>query len=236
VNAATSPANPERGGPPPGAPATGPPTRIVLVRHGEAACNVTGVIGGPRGCTGLTAVGAEQVGALAARLARTHELAGTAALYASVLPRALETAAILAPVLAPQSTGVLEVREDCGLCELHPGEVDGLTWTQFAERYTVPDWDRDPATVLAPGAESWRGFVIRAADAVRAVAERHRGALVVIATHAGVIEASLLSLLPVDTTGARRRLRPDHAGMTEWELDAGWWTLRRYNDVTAAGG
>ena len=29
-------------------------TRIVLVRHGEAVCNVNGVVGGARGCTGLT--------------------------------------------------------------------------------------------------------------------------------------------------------------------------------------
>ena len=35
------------------APAAGA-TRIVLVRHGEAVCNVNGIVGGVRGCTGLT--------------------------------------------------------------------------------------------------------------------------------------------------------------------------------------
>ena len=34
-------------------------TRIVLVRHGEAVCNVSGVVGGARGCTGLTELGRE---------------------------------------------------------------------------------------------------------------------------------------------------------------------------------
>ena len=40
-----------------------------------------------------------QVRALADRLARTGELAGVDALYASVLPRAVATAEMLAPAL-----------------------------------------------------------------------------------------------------------------------------------------
>ena len=37
-------------------------TRIVLVRHGEAECNLNRVIGGPKGCTGLTDSGARPGG------------------------------------------------------------------------------------------------------------------------------------------------------------------------------
>ena len=70
-------------------------TRLVLVRHGEAECNVSGICGGIKGCTGLTAEGVRQVKALGERLAMTGELAGADALYASLLPRAIETAEIV---------------------------------------------------------------------------------------------------------------------------------------------
>jgi 2,3-bisphosphoglycerate-dependent phosphoglycerate mutase len=70
-------------------------TRLVLVRHGEADCNVGKRFGGPLGCTGLSPEGRRQVERLRDRVARTGELAGTTALYASTLPRAIETAEIL---------------------------------------------------------------------------------------------------------------------------------------------
>ena len=73
---------------------------MVLIRHGEAVCNVSGVCGGVVGCRGLTGAGREQVDALARRLAQSGELAGADALYASILPRAIETAERLAPALA----------------------------------------------------------------------------------------------------------------------------------------
>ena len=86
---------------------------------------------------------------------------------------------------------------DCDLCELHPGEADGLTWDEFRDRYGEPDWDVDPDSVVAPGGESWTGFVDRvAASALTALSERHHGELVVVVCHGGVIEASMLSFLP----------------------------------------
>jgi probable phosphoglycerate mutase len=183
-----------------------------------------------KGCTGLTSRGRAQVGALAARLGRTKELAGTDVLYASVLPRALETAQILAPVLSSDTT--LPVVSDCALCELHPGEGDGLTWAEFVDRFGEPSWDEDPDTPLAPGGESWSSFLARAGDGVEAVVAAHPGRQVVVVCHAGVVEAALARLLPV-RPGARRWLRTEHASMTELELAPGAApVLVRYNDVT----
>ncbi len=201
-------------------------TRVVLVRHGEAACNVNGVVGGPVGCTGLTDRGREQVGALAARLAETGELRGATALYASVLPRAVETARLLGPSVG---TGALAVRRRCSLCELHPGQSDGLAWRDAVGRFGEPDWDADPSTPLAPGGESWSAFVARAAAGVAAVAADHPGETVVVACHAGVVEATLVSWLGVSRP--RLQLRTAHASMTEWERSAGGWRLVRYNDA-----
>jgi broad specificity phosphatase PhoE len=222
--------------PPPGA------TRIVLIRHGEAVCNVSGVCGGIVGCQGLTARGREQVDALSGRLAESGELAGADALYASILPRAIETAERLAPALAgrpgPGSSsprpGPPGLVTECDLCELHPGEADGLSWDQFITRFGPVDWDSDPDRTIAPGGESWTGFVRRVDRALDVVADRHPGQLVVVATHAGVIEASLLSKLPVagGRDGARLRLRTEHASLTTWEVSDGRWLLLGYNDVT----
>ncbi len=206
-------------------------TRVVLVRHGEAVCNVEGVVGGRHGCRGLTEAGIAQVAALAERLAATGELAGVTTLYSSVLPRALETAAILAPALDRWRDGPpLEVVADCDLCELHPGEADGLIWEEFVDRYPAPDWDADPAQPFAPGGESWAGFVDRAVAAVARLADTHPGGLVVAACHAGVVEATVLRFL--DSARDRLRLPTAHASLTVWQRLDGQWTLRRYNDVT----
>jgi probable phosphoglycerate mutase len=206
-------------------------TRIVLVRHGEATCNVVGIVGGRTGCTGLSPVGVTEAEALRDRLVATGELAGTTAVYASILPRALETAAIAAPGL-----GGRRAVADCDLCELHPGEADGLTWSEFSERYGGPDWDNDPDVVLAPGGESWTGFVRRVTVALEAVASRHPGELVVIFCHGGVVEASLESLLRVALERGRLKLRTAHTSLTEWERAGDGWRLLRYNDAAHLAG
>jgi probable phosphoglycerate mutase len=206
-------------------------TRIVLVRHGEAVCNVAGVVGGMLGCTGLTDLGRRQVTALSDRLAASGELEGASALYSSVLPRAIETAALLRGVVG---FGVGAVVQSCDLCELHPGEADGLGWQEVVDRFGVPEWDVDPARPIAPGGESWTGFVTRASGAVRQLAEDHPGELVVAAVHAGVIESTMIAFLDVPPTASRRGwVRITHASLTEWEWvpTESRWILIRFNDA-----
>ena len=43
-------------------------SELLLTRHGQAQCNVAGVVGGPKTCTGLTDLGRRQVKGLATRL------------------------------------------------------------------------------------------------------------------------------------------------------------------------
>jgi probable phosphoglycerate mutase len=207
-------------------------TRIVLVRHGEAACNVNGVVGGRLGCTGLTDLGRRQVSALAARLAESGELGVVDALYSSVLPRAIETANLLRPALG---ANVAETVADCELCELHPGEADALTWQQVIDRFGVPEWDTDPGRLIAPGGESWTSFVKRVGAGVHALAERHPGQLVVAAVHAGVIEATMIAFLDIPRATSRRGwARITHASVTEWEWvpTESRWVLLRFNDAS----
>jgi len=208
--------------------------RIVLVRHGEAVCNVSGIVGGKTGCTGLTDLGRRQVQALADRLVRTGELGVVDALYASVLPRAVETAELLRPALGLEGAPVTEVVQDCDLCELHPGEADAMTWQQVIDSFGVPDWDNDPGLVIAPGGESWSGFVQRVSVALRGLADRHPGEVVVAAVHAGVIEASLVGFLQLSPASSRRGwVRIGHASLTEWEWEpkGSRWILVRVADA-----
>ena len=96
---------------------------MVLIRHGEAVCNVSGVCGGQLGCRGLTDRGRRQVEGLRDRLLETGELAGADVLYASVLPRAIETAELLAPALLGGAAG-----SAAGSVQWHPpGECRRLS-------------------------------------------------------------------------------------------------------------
>jgi probable phosphoglycerate mutase len=130
--------------------------------------------------------------------------------------------------------GTLRIVQDRDLSELHPGEADGLGWQEVVDRFGVPEWDTDPDMLIAPGGESWSGFVVRASSAVRELAERHPGELVVAAVHAGVIESSMIANLAIPPTTSRRGwTRVVHASLTEWEWVAAQsrWVLIRFNDA-----
>jgi len=153
-----------------------------------------------------------------------------------VLPRAVETAERLRPVVGPGPAALGPIRERCDLCELHPGESDGMSWDDVVGVFGVPDWNRDPGAPLAPGGESWSGFIVRAADAVRGLARRHPGELIVAAVHAGVIEACMISFLGVPADVYRRGwVHVVHASMTEfaWVPDQDRFILIRFNDACA---
>ena len=151
-----------------------------------------------------------------------------------MLPRAVETADRLRAVVGPGPAALGPVREDCDLCELHPGECDGMVWEDVVETFGVPDWDRDPSAPIAPGGESWSAFVVRASDGVRHLVERHPGELVVAAVHAGVIVATMIRFLGITPEVYRRGwVRILHASMTEWEWvpSEDRWILLRFNDA-----
>ena len=204
------------------------PTRLVLIRHGESRSSVDRVVGGHQGCGGLTDAGRAQAEALRDRLARTGELAETSALWTSILPRAIETAEIIAPAL-----GGLTADRHCDLCEMHVGEADGITWDEFEERYR-PSRSRSPYDPICPGGESWAGFLVRAGGALRRLADDHTGQTVVVVCHGGVIDASFAAL---GNLALRRSfdLRIENASITEWTSDPAAaelrWRLNRFNDT-----
>jgi probable phosphoglycerate mutase len=201
-------------------------TRLVIIRHGEAVSNAEDTLGGHETCRGLTEHGRRQVEALADRLRRTRELDGAAALYTSILRRAVETAEIIAPAL-----GNLPIEKTCSLCERHAGEADGMTWTEYEAKYGIEKPGVDDDRELSPGGESWAGFLDRAEDAMYAVMERHPGELVVIAGHGGLIGTSVIRFLGVADNGAGFRGFADNSSITEWQWTGRRWWFVRFNDA-----
>jgi probable phosphoglycerate mutase len=206
-------------------------TRLVLVRHGQSRATVDQVAGGRRGCQGLTDLGVRQAEALRHRLATTGELGAVTAVVSSTLPRAIETAAMLAPAF-----GELAVTTDPDLCEMDPGEGDGLTWVEWGERYGGFDTLADPYRPLAPGGESFAEFQLRVGRTLSRVAVEHAGGVVVVVCHGGVIDGSLrLGLGLAWHAGFRVAMEPANTSLTEWERREGDWRLIRYNDASHLG-
>lgn len=201
--------------------------RLVLVRHGDAHAGLHGTIGGRRGCAGLTELGRQQAAALRDHL-DSSRLLRPDVLLASELPRAVETAQIIAPAL-----GFDDVERDCDLCEVHTGEADGLEWTEWSRRYGPLDMEREPGRVFAPGGDSWNSFNERVRATMERLAREHPVSTVVAVCHAGVIQASVRTLFDIPHPGTGARLHPSNTGLTEWEHDPtiGRWTLRAFNDT-----
>jgi probable phosphoglycerate mutase len=201
--------------------------RLLLVRHGDAHAGFHGVIGGERGCTGLTPLGRQQAEALRDRFAGSEGFRADV-LLASTLPRAIETASIIAPGLGLELGG-----QECDLCEVHTGEADGLTWTEYAARYESFDMEAEPDRVFAPAGDSWNSFHERVGRILGRIAQEHEGRTVVAVCHAGVIGASMRLLLGIPHPGPGARMRPTNTGLTMWEHDPAvdQWVLHAFNDA-----
>jgi broad specificity phosphatase PhoE len=205
-------------------------TDLYLIRHGESVANVEPIIGGMNGDAGLTERGREQAHLLELRLG--VERLEAQWLYASTLPRAVQTAQYVARALR------LSVQADDALQELRPGDADGLSVDDWRTRY--PGWDGEsfatPFQTFAPGGESWAGFLARAGAALTRLVTQHRDTTVVAVTHGGVVEASFYLSFGLGATGNRVGFTPGNTSITHWQhhgrsASGPEWTLVTFNDI-----
>lgn len=206
------------------------PTDLYLIRHGESVPNVEPIIGGMQGDAGLTDLGRSQAGLLEDRLRRGQLHADR--LYASTLPRAVETAEYVARGLR------LPVAYEDDLQELRPGEADGLSFDQWRTRYgsDLAELDRDPFRPLSPGGESWAAFLVRAGAMLARLVARHEGESVVAVCHGGVLEAAFYLAFGLGGTHRMVRFAPLNTSISHWRhrsLPGGGqqWTLAAFNDA-----
>jgi len=192
-------------------PPHGAATRLVLVRHAEPDGPALGRVCG-RTDVPLGAAGRRRADALGVALAASP----LAAVYASPLARALETAR---PIAAAQ--GLEPVTCD-DLRELDFGDVDGLRFEEVETRYPelARAWTETPASVRFPGGESLADLRARVLPAVAAIRARHRAAAVAIVAHAGVLRVVLADALGLPDD-AFFRLDQAHGGVSvvDWLAD-----------------
>ncbi|MBI3947257.1 MAG: histidine phosphatase family protein [Armatimonadetes bacterium] len=196
-------------------------TRIFLVRHGETEWNVARRIQGQVDVP-LNEGGRRQAECLAGALAG----AALAAIYASDLSRAVETAEAIA---APH--GLTVIREPA-LRELGFGKWEGLDESEVQARYpeAYRGWREDSLRHRPPGGETIPELRTRVAAVYRGVLRAHAGQSVLLVAHGGPIRVLVLHALDAPL-GAYPRLRTRNASLSLIEVGKPGPVLRRYNHV-----
>ncbi|MFI9410091.1 histidine phosphatase family protein [Nocardia gamkensis] len=206
-------------------------TELLIARHGEAICNVHGIVGGDRGCTGLTDHGRRQAHQLAARLAREHAARAFDVVYTTPRRRVRETAAIVTEVLD------VAVVIDAELRGADHGDADGQLWRRVKDSFGGPP-QHDPAHAYAENSETWSSYLHRATNALRRIIDQHPQQRILILAHGETIEAANTLLLGLPPGTCRHaRFTTDHACVTRWQLHTNRlgqsvWMLITHNDTS----
>lgn len=172
-------------------------TRLLLVRHGATSATEEDRFSGSSGAE-LSDEGRRQAARLGERLARQN----VAAIYASPLLRAMETARIIAAHchLDPQPRD--------GLREIGHGHWEGLQRVDVERRF--PDeyhaWEADPFTFAPASGESGVSVLARALPVIREIVTAHPGEQILVVSHKATLRLIISSLLGFDSRGYRDRL------------------------------
>ncbi len=161
------------------------PTLVLFVRHGQTPTTGTTLPGRAPGLH-LAEAGTAQAAAAGTRIAALKKVA---AVYASPMERARETAAPIARARR------LRVRTERGLNECDFGEWTGAELKELRKR---PEWQavqRYPSGFRFPGGESFPEMSTRMVSTVEALCHRHRGETVVAVSHADPIKAAVAAAM-----------------------------------------
>ena len=189
-------------------------TRILLVRHGEAAYETDG--SGDSGGS-LTAAGRDQARRLGLRLNEFQP----AAVICSELSRAVQTAEIAAAVLS------VPVQVRVGLQEYDVGDERGRPYNAELFEPLLLRWLAGDLSAGIPGGEDGHAVAQRVLTVLGDIAERFAGETIAAVSHGGAIISVLGRIapggpdLPVDAN--------DMPGCDMYVLDksGGEWRLRR---------
>ncbi|MBQ90500.1 MAG: phosphoglycerate mutase [Acidimicrobiaceae bacterium] len=173
-----------------------PSTLVVYVRHGRTPTTGTRLPGRAPGLH-LSDEGRAQAAAVAEHLAAAAPGmlgGGVAAVYASPMERARETAAPIARALG------LRVRTARGLNECDFGRWTGRRLRDLAKLKSWRTVQRQPSQFRFPDGESFAEMQARMVGQVADLVAAHPGSTIVCVSHADTIKAALASALgtPLD--------------------------------------
>ena len=195
--------------------------RLILVRHGETRLNKENRIQGLSHAP-LNATGRAQASAIAEVLEEDLHFE----LYSSPVPRALETAQIIADTLRLPLTPLKALEEaDAGRLDGLTGREMRLHHPEFAEQ-----WTRDAATVCMPGGESLVQVQERAWRAIEELAGRHPNDTVVAVSHNFTIQTVICRFLDVPLRNAQR-FKQDIGCITRLDLSPPKGVLLSLNET-----
>ena len=157
-------------------------TTVLLVRHGQTSTTGT-ILPGRASGLHLADRGVAQAEAVAARIAELSRR--PAAIYASPLERARETAAPIARALK------LRPQTDQGLLECDFGQWTGKRLSALRKK---PQWravQHSPSTFRFPEGESFAEMQLRMWSTIERLAKKHRNRTIVVVSHADPIKAAV---------------------------------------------
>lgn len=195
--------------------------RLILVRHGQTDWNVERRLQGSTDKE-LNEAGRKQAECVA-RLLQDEPLA---AVYASPLKRATETASIIAK---PHS---LQVQTDPCLMELDQGALEGLTQQELRANHAdlLQRWAENPGPVKMPGGESLQQLQERAWGCIQRIVAQHNNSSVVVVSHNLTILSIICQAIQLDLSSFRR-LRQEPASVSILDFGERGITLTALNDT-----
>lgn len=174
-----------------------PPTLVLFVRHGTTPTTGQVLPGRAKGLH-LADAGRAQAERVAERIAGWADAQKkgpeVAAVYASTMERARETAAPIGRALG------LAVTAEKGLLECDFGDWTGRSLKELSK---LPEWttvQRHPSGFRFPGGESFAGMQARMIETVQRLGGAHPGKTIVCVSHADPIKAAVADALgtPLD--------------------------------------
>ncbi|MDQ3505496.1 MAG: bifunctional RNase H/acid phosphatase [Actinomycetota bacterium] len=187
------------------------PVRLFLLRHGVTVHTPERRFSG-RNDLVLTEDGRIQISAAAARLAA---LGSTRAVLSSPLPRARESAQIVADALH------LTVEVDHDLIELDFGDFEAMTWADAHSAHPAQlSAFRSSPDIAAPGGESIAAVGTRVDRVLSRLRTEYTGCDVVVVTHLTPIKVLLCRALNVELSTVHRFfLGPASLSIVDWYAD-----------------
>lgn len=200
-------------------------TSIYFIRHADYVDRKPGGAG-PRADHGLSDAGLAQARLLRDRLVGSGEIRAQA-LYASPLPRASQTADILAGAWGLPALRDPDLEEWRSGNDLLEAPAFDAAWAGLTDR------QRQHHRFL-PGHETASEFDARVRSALQRILARHAGQTVVVVAHGGVVEVAFCHFLAL-ADGPFRRAYPAVANtsITCWRQDRRTqdWILEFANDT-----